>query len=416
MTMRLLLGDAGVDLVAFGSSPADEALRSLRVLTDVKHHPLHISWALRTRSRTSPELKDEINAFAFWYLDRPLVFRDIWPAANVWSWADELSMLRKAVIADFAEPLIHAALTHNGRGPRIPLQVFLDTGELQEQALAQIEARHPASLPVMRELIADPERCRDHFAEFLATYWEACIAPDWPNLEARLLADITRRGQAMSWRGLPRMLEELSPHVRIDPNPDRGVVIRRPGSRRDPIEVTLTRHDEILLLPSHFVWPELTAVIQRRPQGGRVRLTVLIAYALAEMQQQGQAPVPPEDLLRLLRSAGDPTRLQILQLLARKPRSTREIAGLIGLTEAAISKHLRLLHEAGWVETERRSYYSYYHLIRDSSGRLTRALEHMLESPRSEELPMHGSGARYPQTPTGHGGAPPADDALPDRM
>jgi DNA-binding transcriptional ArsR family regulator len=81
--------------------------------------------------------------------------------------------------------------------------------------------------------------------------------------------------------------------------------------------------------------------------------------------------------LRLLRAAGDPTRLQILQLLAPRPRSTREVAGLIGLTEAAISKHLKLLLDAGWVETERRSYYVYYRLVPDAAGRLARALDQM---------------------------------------
>lgn len=82
---------------------------------------------------------------------------------------------------------------------------------MQEQALAQIQARHPASLSVMRELIADPERSRERFTEFLSSYWQACIGPDWPTLEARLRTDIARRGRAMSRRGLPGMLEELSP-------------------------------------------------------------------------------------------------------------------------------------------------------------------------------------------------------------
>ena len=131
-------------------------------------------------------------------------------------------------------------------------------------------------------------------------------------------------------------------------------------------------------MPSHFVWPELTAVVQRDVRGGREQVTVLVVYALAEMQREGRAPVPPEDLLRLLRSAGDPTRLQVLQLLAARPRSTREIAGLIGLTEAAISKHLKLLQDAGWVAPQRQSYYVYYRLVRESVTDLSGGLEQML--------------------------------------
>jgi DNA-binding transcriptional ArsR family regulator len=375
--MRLRL--TGVEPVAFGCSPAHEALRSLHVLTDVKHHPLHISWVLRTRTRMNSELKDEADRFAFWYMDRPLVFRELWPPADVRTWPDELSVLREAPVEQFAEQLIHGALTRKGLGPRVPLDRFRRNPELQEQALAQIQARHPPSLPVMRELIADPEHNRERFAKFLSSYWQACIGPDWPTLEARLRDDIARRGRAMSRRGLLRMLEELSPHVRVDHNSD-DVVIRRPGRRKDAdqLDLTLTDHDQLLLVPSHFVWPELTAVAQRDPRDGREQQTVLIVYAMAEMQREGRAPVPPQGLLKLLRSAGDPTRLQVLQLLAQQPRSTREIAGLIGLTEAAISKHLKLLQDAGWVTPQRHSYYVYYRLVRESLTDLSHGLDQML--------------------------------------
>jgi DNA-binding transcriptional ArsR family regulator len=231
----------------------------------------------------------------------------------------------------------------------------------------------------MRELIAEPEHSRERFARFLSSYWQACIGPDWPSLEARLRDDIARRGRAMSRRGLSRMLEELSPHVRVDQSTDE-VVIRPPGRRKaaEQIELTLTDHDQLLLVPSHFVWPELTTVAQKDLEDGREQLTVLIVYALAAMQREGRAPVPPQALFKLLRSAGDPTRLQVLQLLAQQPRSTREIAGLIGLTEAAISKHLKLMQDAGWVTPERHSYYVYYRLVRESLTDLSHGLEQML--------------------------------------
>jgi hypothetical protein len=75
-------------------------------LADIKHHPLHIGWALRTRARMSVALKAEAELFGFWYLHRPILFWEIWPHIDVWSWADELSALRQAPIADCAEPLL----------------------------------------------------------------------------------------------------------------------------------------------------------------------------------------------------------------------------------------------------------------------------------------------------------------------
>jgi DNA-binding transcriptional ArsR family regulator len=379
MSLRLRLHETGADQVAFGCSPAHEALRSLEVLADVKHHPLHISWALRARKRMSPALKAEADAFAFWYRRRPLLFRGIWPHIDVWDWADELSALRRAPVAEYAEMLIMAALVHGTLGPRVPLEPFLESSELQREALTQVEARHPASLPVIRELIVDPERSRQRFADFLAAYWEACVAPEWPRIEALLQHDIARRGRALYRRGLLETLEELSPDLRVSHESGEAVIWRRGGMRdADPIDLTLAEHDQLLLAPSYFIWPRLTAVAQKSVDEGEEGTAVLVVYPLTEMQHEGQAPVPPEQLLKLLRAAGDPTRLQVLQLIAQRPRSTREIAGLIGLTEAAISKHLKLLQEAGWVAPERRSYYVFYRLHRDSVPSLSRGLEQML--------------------------------------
>lgn len=61
------------------------------------------------------------------------------------------------------------------------------------------------------------------------------------------------------------------------------------------------------------------------------------------------------------KAVSDPTRREILELLAERPRSVREIAELFPMSRPAISKHLRLLREAGLaVERKegRRRFYS----------------------------------------------------------
>ena len=49
----------------------------------------------------------------------------------------------------------------------------------------------------------------------------------------------------------------------------------------------------------------------------------------------------------MFRALADETRLQVLRLIAERPRSTQELAPLVGLSEAALSKHLRFLAEVG---------------------------------------------------------------------
>ncbi|MEY9863430.1 DNA-binding transcriptional ArsR family regulator [Catenulispora sp. GAS73] len=387
MSVRLVLGQQDADRFEFGSSPGSEALRSLHVLAAVKRHPLHISWVLEMRTRLDARLKSDLDAFRFWFAERPLVLPEIWPPGEVNTWPDDLDLLRKAPVEDFAEPMVHAALAHRGRARRVPWERFCGDAEARERALGQVEGAHAASAAVLRELMADPEGVRERFADFLAAYWDACLAADWPSLEAHLHDEIARRFQTLSRLGPAAMLADLSDHItdHITTAADGSVTIRPPGARgtADPLDVTLAANDRVLLVPSHFMWPELAVAVHRDRDRDRDRdhgetTTVVLSYALAGMARQGRAPVPAEDLLGLLRAAGDATRLQILELLARRSRSTRELAGLIGLTEAAVSKHLKVLHKSGWIVPERHSYYVYYRLEPGARDRVSSGLDRLL--------------------------------------
>src|SRR5262249_37745115 len=95
---------------------------------------------------------------------------------------------------------------------------------------------------------------------------------------------------------------------------------------------------------------------------------------IKRFQAEGSAPVPPERLLKLLRTAGDTTRLQILQLLSQRSRSTRELASILNLSEARISKHVKMLQGAGFLKAERSSYYVLYQSVRDPLAEITRGL------------------------------------------
>ena len=51
-----------------------------------------------------------------------------------------------------------------------------------------------------------------------------------------------------------------------------------------------------------------------------------------------------------LSALAEPNRLQIVELLRRKPRAVGEIVSQLGLRQPQVSKHLRVLSEAGLVE------------------------------------------------------------------
>lgn len=60
-------------------------------------------------------------------------------------------------------------------------------------------------------------------------------------------------------------------------------------------------------------------------------------------------PISTDSLLTALRAAGEPTRLRILALLAEGERSVKDLTDILGQSQPRISRHLKLLAEAGLV-------------------------------------------------------------------
>ncbi len=63
-----------------------------------------------------------------------------------------------------------------------------------------------------------------------------------------------------------------------------------------------------------------------------------------------------------LRALADPLRTRIVELLAREQLCTCHLAELTGARQTNLSNHLRVLREAGLVETEPAGRYTYYRL------------------------------------------------------
>ncbi len=67
----------------------------------------------------------------------------------------------------------------------------------------------------------------------------------------------------------------------------------------------------------------------------------------------------------VLDALGDPSRRQILELLAERPRAVGEIAAAMPIGRPAVSKHLKVLEGAGLVDHESRGTRNLYALAPD---------------------------------------------------
>ena len=78
---------------------------------------------------------------------------------------------------------------------------------------------------------------------------------------------------------------------------------------------------------------------------------------------------------KTLKALGDPSRWKLLELLSRRGYCVSALACAAGLSESAVSQHLRILREAGLAYGVKIGYYTHYRVDRDALGRLIGELE-----------------------------------------
>jgi len=60
------------------------------------------------------------------------------------------------------------------------------------------------------------------------------------------------------------------------------------------------------------------------------------------------------------------TRIEIIELLKKEDKCVNDLAEALGISQSAVSQHLRVLKAAGFVRGHRNGYWIYYTLDRDA--------------------------------------------------
>lgn len=76
-----------------------------------------------------------------------------------------------------------------------------------------------------------------------------------------------------------------------------------------------------------------------------------------------------QPLLDALKAASDPTRLRILVILASNELSVGQVCSVLGQSQPRVSRHLKILHEAGLLDRHAEGTSAYYRRARSGLGR-----------------------------------------------
>jgi DNA-binding transcriptional ArsR family regulator len=201
-----------------------------------------------------------------------------------------------------------------------------------EAAYASIERRPPMAL---QPFVDNSRAALERLAEELRQYWEATLAHRWPAVRALLEAEVLHGAHRQVTGGVDAFLGDLHPGLRWDRS---ALELHGPDER-----LFESSGRGVVFVATAFAWPEVAAGISREG-------TPLIAYQARGTALLWEAlPPDPEHALELLLGR---ERAAVLRSL-RVPRSTSDLAKLLGGAASSISYHLAVLRTAALVESHR---------------------------------------------------------------
>ncbi len=364
MAIRFTMPENAEEHVAFAYSPVLEAVLSLHVIVEPKHHPLQHPF-VRAMRRLSPALRREIAAFRYAY--RAYFPEFLFPSTTGGFATFEAELERLLAVPD---ELITHEFTRQFLGEAVPRGAEVMRRPEVIRAVRRAAALDgPRTAELVDLALEDPANLRSRFVRLIDDYWNEAFGSEWERIEPVLAGTVAAYGQLIASRGFFSLLEPLWPEVRLD-RPARTFSLQRPHDH----DVAVAGY--LLLVPSEFVWPHVRVNCDEPWPLALVHPSSSIAHAARPV-------MGPDDVLRVLRVLGDDTRMRALRLIAERPRSTQELAPLVGISEAALSKHLRMLAEAGVLAAKRQGYYVLYSLEPDRIEGLTSSLLQYLGGDRA---------------------------------
>ena len=83
------------------------------------------------------------------------------------------------------------------------------------------------------------------------------------------------------------------------------------------------------------------------------------------------------DLNLLLKALGEPMRLKIYQSLLERKHCVRSLSKKFGVSESAISQHMKVMKDAGLVYGEKYGYHTHYLPVQDAIDFLAQQFDNM---------------------------------------
>jgi len=348
-------GDPYAGLVRVHATPCYDLLVSLRALFNPRTYETTRAWAVAARRRLPDEAANR-GVFFFRGHETSLGY-GVTPLV--------------ATLPDGAEPqaLIDAV---RAMDPKDLAMLMLDTGETSDAALAAfrdgldgkgtdrnltraLRGTTASWAKLCRRVIEEPEWAQQEFALLLEDYLAAVFRAEVGHVVDAIADASHRADNLLAMLPTEVAIEQLTGGYTMGPN------------------LSLSR---ITLAPSAFIHP----FVATRFDESTGEALIVFGVRSSSLEEYDTAPLDPQ-LLKALRSLGDPGRLRLMRLLSREPLTTTELQARIGLSPPTVHHHLHQLRAAGLVRQERTKGGMRYSIRRDSAAGVLDRLRHLILGP-----------------------------------
>ncbi|RNE59026.1 ArsR/SmtB family transcription factor [Cryobacterium tepidiphilum] len=333
MVIALKLSQARrLDVVA-GVSPLAELMACLHVMAEPDHHPESRGWADKMTSQLSDSLRTDLFRFApLWARYRMRLF---YPTSRRLGRPidDELAELVD-MDDDIFLPLAANAIRGRVVDFRSAEDVLTDRSWVTECQQRSFNRGELAS-----SLIADPRGFRAELASVLRECCTAFFDEEWGRTSARLEASARLVNENLQDGDLLSIVESLS-KMASTRGSETTVFFDKLQSASGSVD-----ENGLLLVPSLRGWPHVMVKMDRG-------LPIVIHYLAQEGFAEGAAQSQDEIRRRLLTLA-EPGRWELCRHLIGESITTTELAVRTKLSEPAVSRHLRVMREAGLISSQR---------------------------------------------------------------
>jgi len=307
MVMILSVKQDGHLTLEFVYSPFFEMLCSLHVLAKPEHHLERLDWAADIKSRMPHGLYEELVYFG--------ECSDEWCGAmDLYDISDNIVDLNVVAVLDAVAAMDSKEffrVLSNGGGP--------------------------AAVP------REAEDFRRRFNACLKAYYFQFFEGELRYIEPLLIRILKKQVAVCDESGVREYIKTI--HNRIEVTEDKLIFYKYKTFSFDFEKIR-----SITVKISSFINPHLLVGIND-PSHIEMTFRAHLQEAVAEV---------PLDLYKTMRALGDETRLRMLRVIHRKRSSTQSLAKELELTEACISKHLKVLLEADLLYKLRKGNYMYY--------------------------------------------------------